>query len=69
MGLLRWINHDYANVIMLQGLCFTLLLLMIFRKALPALPISIAFALTFYFTTRYVIAPFMDLCSANQVYI
>uniref|UniRef100_A0A2P2JMM0 Presenilin n=1 Tax=Rhizophora mucronata TaxID=61149 RepID=A0A2P2JMM0_RHIMU len=51
----------------IAGLGITLMLLAFYQKALPALPVSIALGVLFYFLTRLLLEAFVVQCSLNLV--
>ena len=53
----------------MAGLGATLVLLAIFQKALPALPISITLGVVFYFCTRYFLDPTVTPISVSLLYV
>ncbi|CAA6671963.1 unnamed protein product [Spirodela intermedia] len=64
--------YDFTTVYacylaIIAGLGATLLLLAFFRRALPALPISIALGVVFYLLTRFLLEEFLVQCSVNLV--
>jgi presenilin 1 len=51
------------------GLGFTLLCLAIYKKALPALPFSIALGVLFVFLTKIVMSPYLTQLTTNGAYM
>ncbi|KAH3764656.1 presenilin family protein [Pelomyxa schiedti] len=56
-------------VAVVTGLFCTLMLLAVFKKALPALPISIALGFIFYCATKEFLIPFIITLSTVQLFI
>ncbi|KAI8611723.1 Presenilin-domain-containing protein, partial [Chytriomyces sp. MP71] len=59
-ALLDWISTVTVVVAVVTGLNFTIFLLVLFQKALPALPISIVFGLLFYFVSFLTLVPLVN---------
>ncbi|OUM61244.1 hypothetical protein PIROE2DRAFT_26603, partial [Piromyces sp. E2] len=55
-----WMTTINCTVAVITGLTITIFLLAVFKKALPALPISIAFGLVFYLTSMFLINSLID---------
>lgn len=64
-----WTITLSCYVAILVGLCLTLSLLAIFRKALPALPISIALGMCSFFMSYMFARPFSEKLAINQVFV
>jgi hypothetical protein len=54
-----WVTTVAVALSAVSGLVATIFLLVMFRKALPALPISIALGIVFYFSSTAVIVPWV----------
>lgn len=57
-----------CTLAILSGLGLTLLLLAVYGKALPALPISVLLGVVFYLFTRYVMEPWVQEIYTEQAY-
>jgi len=54
-----WTSLGACIVGVLFGLTATILMLAIYRRALPALPISLTIGMLFYFVTSLVVTPYV----------
>ena len=57
-----------AYLAIIAGVVATLLLLALFRKALPALPVSIVLGVVFYFAARLLLEPVVLPMTVSMVY-
>lgn len=64
-----WTITMSCYIAILVGLCLTLSLLAVFRKALPALPISIAFGLSSFFLSYMFVVPLTEKLTINQIFV
>ncbi|ORY52407.1 Presenilin-domain-containing protein [Rhizoclosmatium globosum] len=59
-ALLDWVSTMTVIIAVITGLNMTIFLLVLFQKALPALPISIMFGLLFYFVSYLTLVPMVN---------
>ncbi|RKP11064.1 Presenilin-domain-containing protein [Thamnocephalis sphaerospora] len=62
-----WVTTVACTIAVMMGLNATIFLLAIKRKALPALPISIAFGILFYFVGSIMLVPCLEALSLAQI--
>lgn len=67
-------TNDWGTIVacyvaIIVGLVCTLMILSIFQKALPALPISVAFGIIFYFGSHAMITPMVDHMNAYSAFM
>lgn len=55
-------------VVILVGMCVTIIVLGLTRQALPALPISITCGVIFYFASQFIILPFLNVINDTCIY-
>lgn len=56
-------------VAILVGMCTTIIILGLARRALPALPISVVCGILFYFVTALVISPFLQVLASRRAFL
>ena len=64
-----WITTLACFVAILVGLGLTLFLLVLYEKALPALPISVGLGLICYFSSYYLMRPFGESLTTQLAFI
>ncbi|KAJ9452742.1 Presenilin-B [Diplonema papillatum] len=65
----NYITWTVCFLAVLTGLCATLCCLGVFKKALPALPISIGLGIAFNFSTRYLMMPYTMEYAPRGIYM
>jgi len=68
-SLFGFITFITSFVGIISGLAVTLGLLAITKRALPALPVSIALGVTFYLITRIVLAPIIAPLAIESIFL
>jgi len=68
-SLFDWVTTVACTVAVMMGLNATIFLLAIKRRALPALPISIAFGLVFYFVGSIMLTPLLERLAVLSIFV
>lgn len=63
------ITYQLVVYVYAQGLVFTMILLVVYQRPLPALPISTAFGLMSYFLMNYISNPFLTQLHYRQIFV